>query len=70
MPRRIMIMDDAAEIIELLHDLITDEGYDVCAYAMLQDLSEVERVNPDLIILDLLFEGEIGACSWRADTEV
>ena len=58
MPRRIMIMDDATEIVELLHDLLTEEGYDVYAYAMLQDLREVERVNPDLIILDLLFGGE------------
>jgi CheY-like chemotaxis protein len=53
-----MIMDDAAEIRALLHDLLTDEGYDVRAYATLQDLSEVERVNPDLTILDLLFWGE------------
>ncbi len=58
MPRRIMIMDDAAEIVALLHDLLTEEGYDVAAYAALQDLEEVERVNPDLIILDLLFGGE------------
>ncbi len=58
MSGRIMVMDDAAEIVELLHDLLTEEGYDVCAYTALQDLSEVERVDPDLIILDLLFGGE------------
>ena len=58
MPRRIMIMDDAAEIVDLLHDLLTEEGYDVSAYATVQDLAEVERVKPDLIILDLLFGGE------------
>lgn len=58
MPGRTMVMDDAAEIVALLHDLLTEEDYDVCAYTTLQDLSEVERVDPDLIILDLLFSGE------------
>lgn len=63
MPRRIMIMDDAAEIVELPRDLLTEEGYDVYAYTTLQDLGEVERVHPDLLILDLLFGGE--AHGWQ-----
>ena len=59
MPRCIMVIDDTPAILELYRDLLTDEGYAVASYARpLRDLAEVERIEPDLIIIDYLMGGE------------
>jgi DNA-binding response OmpR family regulator len=54
--RRIMVFDDAPEILELYQMLLTDEGYDVytCAYGEGDDLSKVGDFQPDLLILDYI----------------
>jgi DNA-binding response OmpR family regulator len=53
MPLRIMVINDTQVILDLFRELLTDEGYEVHTYAYgMQDLVEVERVRPDLIILD------------------
>lgn len=59
MPARVMVVNDTQEILELFHDLLTAEGYEVVLYSYaLQDLVEIERHQPDLIILDYIFGGE------------
>src|SRR5687768_13446507 len=59
MPARIMVINDTQEILELFEDLLTDEGYEVVVYSFgIQDMEEVVRAAPDLIILDLLMGGE------------
>jgi DNA-binding response OmpR family regulator len=59
MPARILVIDDTPEILELFQDLLTDEGYEVLLAArVMQHVTEVERLRPDLIILDLLFGTE------------
>ena len=64
MPTRIMVVNDTQEILELFEDLLTDEGYEVALYSFgIEDLDEVERVNPDLIILDYIIGGE--AVGWQ-----
>jgi len=56
---RIMVNNDTQEILELFQDLLTEEGYDVVLYSYaIQDMGEVERVKPDLIILDHIFGEE------------
>jgi DNA-binding response OmpR family regulator len=61
---RIMVINDTQEILELFREILTDEGYEVFLYSYgIQDLAEVERVNPDLIILDHLIGGE--AVGWQ-----
>ncbi len=61
MPARILVIDDTPEILELFQDLLTDEGYEVLLSArVMQHVTEVERLHPDLIILDLLFGTEAG----------
>ncbi len=64
MAPRIMVINDTAEILELFRDILTDEGYEVALYSFrIQDLAEVERVKPDLIILDYIIGGE--ATGWQ-----
>ncbi|WP_029214833.1 response regulator [Kallotenue papyrolyticum] len=59
MSARILVVNDTQEILDLFREILTDEGYDVFLYSYgIQDLSEVERIQPDLIILDLLIGGE------------
>ena len=57
--RRILVVNDTQEILDLFRDILTDEGYEVslCSYAF-KDLAEVKRVMPDLVILDFLIGGE------------
>ncbi len=64
MPTRIMVVNDTQEILELFEDLLTEEGYEVVLYSYdIQDLQEVERIKPDLIILDHIMGGE--AVGWQ-----
>ena len=58
MSTRIMVIDDSQELLELFRELLTDEGYEVVLNAVgIQDIAEVERVQPDLIILDHIIGG-------------
>ena len=59
MAPRIMVVNDTQEILELFRELLEEEGYEVVLYTYaIQDLAEVERVKPDLIILDHIFGEE------------
>lgn len=56
MPTRILVVNDTQEILEIFRDLLTEEGYEVVLYSFApHDLAEVERLHPDLVILDLVF---------------
>lgn len=55
----IMVINDTQEILELFRDLLTQEGYEVSLYSYgIHDMAEVERVAPDLIIIDYLIGDE------------
>ena len=52
--RTILIVDDTAEIRELIANMLTDEGYTVeCACNGSEALAAVERNAPILVLLDL-----------------
>jgi DNA-binding response OmpR family regulator len=59
MSHSIMVINDTQEILELFREILEEEGYRVFLYSYaIQDMSEVERVKPDLIILDHVFGQE------------
>lgn len=59
MPTHVMVIDDNQEILNLFEEILTEEGYSVSLYSFaVHDMAEVERINPDLIILDYLIGGE------------
>jgi CheY-like chemotaxis protein len=59
MPQRILVVNDTKEILELFREILAEEGYEVFLYSYgIQDLDEVERVAPDLIILDYITQRE------------
>lgn len=59
MPARILVVNDTQEILELFRMLLEEEGYDVILAGFpIQEIDEIERIKPDLIILDLVFGEE------------
>lgn len=60
MPARILVVNDTQEILELFRIFLEEEeGYEVVlAGTPMQQVKDVEYINPDLIILDLVFGDE------------
>ena len=60
MAARILVVNDTQEILELFRMFLEEEeGYEVVlAGTPMQRIKEVEQINPDLIILDLVFGDE------------
>lgn len=57
----VLVVDDAADMRDLIQELLTDEGYDVVtAQSGHQALSVLETRTPDLVITDLLMPGMDG----------
>lgn len=60
MPARIMVVNDTQEILDMFRDLLEYEGYEVVLYSYaIQDMDEIARHQPDLIILDYVFGAEV-----------
>ncbi|HEY0605445.1 MAG TPA: response regulator [Herpetosiphonaceae bacterium] len=56
MRQRIAVIEDAREILTLIHDILTDEGYEVMPFTSpVPALEAMTRERPDLIILDCIF---------------
>ncbi|HKV85272.1 MAG TPA: response regulator [Ktedonobacterales bacterium] len=59
MAKRILVINDTPEILELFQEILAEEGYEVILYSYAtQDTAEIERHRPDLIILDYIFGTE------------
>jgi DNA-binding response OmpR family regulator len=57
---RLLVVNDTPEILELFRCFLEEEeGYEVVLASFpMQHITEVEYINPDLIILDLVFGDE------------
>ncbi len=56
---RILVINDTQEILQLFQDLLEDEGYEVILSSFApQSMYEIARLQPDLVILDLIFGSE------------
>ncbi|HZS77424.1 MAG TPA: response regulator [Ktedonobacteraceae bacterium] len=56
MAARILVVNDTQEILELFRALLEGEGYEVILSGFpFQDVSDIEKIAPDLIILDFVF---------------
>jgi DNA-binding response OmpR family regulator len=52
----ILVVNDTQELLELFRMLLEAEGYKVVLAGFpVQQISDIEDINPDLIILDLVF---------------
>src|SRR5213082_2240319 len=56
MAARILVVNDTQEILELFRMILEGEGYEVILSGFpIQQIHDVEEINPDLIILDFVF---------------
>jgi CheY-like chemotaxis protein len=56
--RRVLLVDDEDSLRKVLKDLLEREGYEVSeARDGVQDLDQVDRIGPDVIVLDLNLPG-------------
>ncbi len=56
MKARILVVNDTQEILELFRMILEGEGYEVILSGFpIQQIQDVEEINPDLIILDFVF---------------
>ena len=53
----VLIVNDTQEILDLMAELLEEEGYRVTTSLALLDIAKVKHLAPDVIIQDLLFEG-------------
>jgi CheY-like chemotaxis protein len=64
--KRILVVDDEADIVEFLTQLLEDNGYEVvAAYDGVQGMEMVKKSQPDLILLDLQMPEETGTGLYR-----
>jgi CheY-like chemotaxis protein len=53
----VVVIDDTREILELLQELLEEEGYRVTPCPELLDVAHIKALRPDVIVQDLLFAG-------------
>ena len=53
----VLIINDTQEILDLMQELLEEEGYQVTTSLALLDIAKVRALAPDIIVQDLLFEG-------------
>lgn len=55
--KRITVVNDHPEFLDLMIDFLSEEGYDVAALAKHQGaFQQIKETRPDLVICDLVFE--------------
>ena len=58
MSKKVLIIDDSVDTVEMLEMILKDEGYDVIiAYVGEIGVKKAKEENPDLIILDVMLPG-------------
>lgn len=60
-PTHILVMDDAPDILELLAEILEEEGYRVTASLAMLDWPQIQALRPDAILQDLRIAGDLDA---------
>lgn len=56
-PKRILIIDDDEDILEILNIIFQDEGFDVVVSNTGEAAEHLELIHPDLVLLDVHIVG-------------
>jgi two-component system response regulator VanR len=60
MRERILVADDDPAIADMLHEMLSDEGYDVETQLSGQAVQQMQERFPDLLFLDIRLSGMDG----------
>jgi CheY-like chemotaxis protein len=64
--KHVLVVNDTEEIIELFREIIEGMGHRMSALSFApDDLGDVTRVKPDLVILDLVFNTSTEGQGWQ-----
>jgi CheY-like chemotaxis protein len=64
--KHILVVNDTEEIIELFREIIEGMGHRMTALSFApDDLSQITKVEPDLVILDLVFNTSTEGQGWQ-----
>ena len=59
--KKIMVVDDEENIVELVRALLEKEGFKVIpAYSGMECLAKLKKIKPDLVLLDMFMPGISG----------
>ncbi len=67
--RHILAGDDSPVVLDLVRDVLEEEGYRVTTAAAALDLDEIKRIGPDLVILDHMMADGAGS-GWELLREI
>jgi CheY-like chemotaxis protein len=59
----ILVMDESREVLSVLHEILTDEGFSLTLSSQLLDLEQIRICSPALILMERRFDGLL-APSW------
>ncbi|MHC1624682.1 MAG: response regulator [Methermicoccaceae archaeon] len=69
MPKRIMIVDDDLDIVNLITEILTSNGYETLhAYTGDETLRKLYETQVDMVLLDVMLPGEFDG--WRTLMEI
>lgn len=57
MSKRILVIDDDEDILEILNIVLQEEGYDVVTSNTGESAEQINIIHPDLILMDVRIEG-------------
>ena len=57
MKKRVLVIDDDRDIVELLKIVFRDSGHEVLFSQIALDLQEINVIHPDLVLLDVRIKG-------------
>lgn len=57
MPKKILVIDDDHDILEIIDIIFRQEGYDVVLSDNGKEAENVGQINPDLVLLDIRIAG-------------
>ena len=58
--KKILVIDDDMNILDVINLILTGEGYDVKTLTSGRDMKAIKSFMPDVILLDVLLSGEDG----------
>ena len=57
MPKRILVIDDDPDLLEILNIVFKQEGYEVILSETGEEAENIRDINPDLVMLDIMLTG-------------
>ena len=60
MRKRVLAIEDDADILSIIDAVLSDEGYEVISSANSEPLDYLDEINPDVILLDHFLGSSLG----------